>query len=139
MAVLKPIQAPAAVLFAPPSYAAAPAEVRRIVTNGCGPGGWLRELVPDTMYGLDVTPACNIHDWMYAAGQSLQEKDEADRVFLNNLLRLIDATGGLWWLKRLRRRRARSYYQAVVWFGGPAFWRGKNPAETLITAAAAAY
>ncbi len=126
-----------ALLFAPASYVEAAPEVRRIAVNGCGPGGWLADLVPDTLYGLDVAPACNIHDWMYAAGQTIEDKAEADRVFLNNLLRLIDAAGGWWVLRWLRRRRARTYYEAVRLFGGPAFWTGKNPGTHLITAASA--
>ena len=32
---------------------------------GCGPGGAGDKLVPDTMYGLDVSNACRIHDWYY--------------------------------------------------------------------------
>lgn len=61
---------------------------------------------------------------MYHVGQTVADKEEADRVFLNNLLRLIEAGSG--WLKMLRRRRALDYYQAVVAFGGPAYWAGKN-------------
>ena len=140
MAVLKPfsVKAAHALLFAPAAYVAAPADVRRLVVNGCGTGGWKGALVPDTIYGLDVAPACNIHDWMYQAGSGIADKDEADRTLLNNLLRLIDAAGGPWWLRRLRRRRALVYYEAVRLFGGPAFWSGKNPPDTLIHAAAAA-
>ncbi|MBE0598331.1 MAG: hypothetical protein IH614_13770 [Desulfuromonadales bacterium] len=136
--MLTRIQAGDAVLYAPAAYVAAPAEVRSLVVNGCGPRGWLRDLVPDTLYGLDVAAACNIHDWMYVAGATIEEKREADRVFLNNLLRLVNAAGGFWLLRQLRRRRARTYYEAVEHFGGPFFWDGKNPADHLITAAAAA-
>ena len=126
------------VLYAPPSYIAARPEVRRLVVNGCGPAGWKGELVPNTLYGLNVAPACDIHDWMYVAGETIADKHEADRVFLNNLLRLIEAAGGPGWLRWLRRRRARIYYEAVRLFGGPAFWQQKNPPERLITAADAA-
>jgi len=114
-------------LYAPPSYVTATPEVRAAAVNGCGTGGWKGSLVPDTLWGLSVTAACNIHDWMYTAGGTLADKDEADRVFLNNMLRLVEAAGGWAILKQLRRNRAREYYEAVHIFGGPAFWAGKNP------------
>ena len=120
-------------LYAPPAFITATATVRELVTNGCGPGGWKVDLVPDTIYGLDVSPACNIHDWMYAAGQNVADKDAADRVMLNNMLRLIAAAAGPAWLGWLRRRRAQKYYLAVATFGGPAFWAGKNQQSELLT------
>lgn len=116
-------------LFAPPSYwSLAPEQLKALIgTGGCGPGSsWGDFLVPDTMWGLNVKPACTIHDYMYRVGESVEEKDEADRVFLNNLLRLIAAAGGWGILRAMRRRRAMTYYQAVKHFGGPAFWKGKN-------------
>lgn len=136
--MLKPLAAGAALLYAPAAYVNAATVVRRLVVNGCGTGGWKGALVPETIYGLDVTAACNIHDWMYVAGETIADKEEADRTFLNNLLRMVDASGGPWLLRRLRRRRARIYYEAVKIFGGPAFWHNKNPQGTMITAAMAA-
>ena len=113
-------------LWAPEAYwAAAPEEVDR-VAGGCGPGGFGDHLVPDTMYGLSVTPACRIHDFMYHIGETDDDKDEADRVFLNNLFRIIDARSESRILRRLRRIRARTYYYAVSYGGGPAFWNSKN-------------
>ncbi len=74
---------------------------------------------------------------MYTVGGSLADKDEADRVFLNNLLRLIEAVDSVWLLRKLRRARARTYYEAVHIFGGPAFWAGKNDKLNLVPAAVA--
>lgn len=122
-------------LFAPATYVAASPTIRDAVVNGCGTSGWKGALVPETLWGLSVTPACNIHDWMYAIGSTIAEKEEADRVFLNNMLRLIEVAGGIWLLQRLRRHRAWVYYQAVHRFGGPAFWAGKNPAHTMMEVA----
>jgi hypothetical protein len=120
-------------LFAPASYNEASPEVRAAV-NGCGTAGWKGDLVPDTIWGLCITPSCNRHDWMYTCGSTLADKNEADRVFFNNMLRQIDAAGGLWIIKRLRRNRAWEYFEAVDHFGGPAFWDGKNPAVNLSAA-----
>lgn len=119
-------------LYAPQSFIAASAAVRAVVTNGCGAKGWKVDLVPDTLYGLDVADVCDIHDWMYAEGETIADKDEADRVLLNNLLRKIAAKTKYVWLRWLRRKRALKYYQAVAEFGGPAFWAEKNKPENIV-------
>ena len=65
---------------------------------------------------------------MYYVGETIEDKAEADRVFLNNMLRLVEADN-TWFgrvLKMLRRRRALEYYEGVTAFGGPAYWEGKN-------------
>jgi hypothetical protein len=120
-------------LFAPQSYIQATPYERHQVANGCGPGGWLQYLIPATIYGLKIEEPCNIHDWMYATGLTNEDKAIADRVFLNNLLRIIDANTRWDWLRWLRYRRARKYFEAVEHFGGPAFWKRKNKPEELFT------
>ena len=47
------------------------------IANGCG-DGWRDRIVPDTMYGLSIRPACQIHDWDYHHGSAIEHKDEAD-------------------------------------------------------------
>ena len=121
-------------LFAPADYIKASKRVRAKAVNGCGTSGWKGALVPETIYGLLITAVCNIHDWMYLRGETLADKEEADRVFLNNLLRLIDSGTRWGWLKVLRRRRALKYFHAVRIAGGPAFWDGKNDPDTQISA-----
>lgn len=120
-----------AALYAPLAYHDASPEVRAQVTNGCGTAGWKGDLVPDCILGLCITPACNVHDWMYTVGKTQDDKDEADRVFLNNVLRLIDGEGGWSIVKKARRLLARDYYEAVHLFGGPAFWAKKNEPGTM--------
>jgi tRNA G37 N-methylase Trm5 len=51
------------------------------------------------------------------------EKEAADRIFLNNMNRQIEASSK--WLRWLRKRRALKYYFAVKWFGSTAFWDKK--------------
>lgn len=115
-------------LYAPPEYWRLTPEQKAGICNGCGSRStaW----VPDTIWGLSIKAACNIHDYMYHAGATQEDKDEADIVFLNNMLRIIQAET-LWpVLARLRAHRARIYYRAVRDFGGPFFWAGKNePSE----------
>ena len=107
-------------LFKPQGYKALTAAEKSKICNGCGSkglGGWL---VPDTIYGLNISEACNIHDWQYSQGATLQDKEYADRIFLNNLVRIIDS--GSKCLRWLRRRRALKMHWAVKTFGEPAFW-----------------
>lgn len=116
-------------LYAPASYWALTNE-ERARYNGCGTSGWKGAVVPETMWGLNVTRACNIHDHMYAFGKSEADRQEADRVFLNNLLRIINAKGG--WLTWLRRYRATTYYNFVNKYGAVHFWDGKNKPENMV-------
>jgi hypothetical protein len=113
-------------LSAPRTYWAATSAVRAKNCNGCGTGGWKGSLVPDTIWGLSITAACNIHDWTYAEGCTADDKDRADLTFLANMLALIDDAAELSIVSRLlaplRRWRAWHYYEAVRYAGnGPFF------------------
>jgi len=112
-------------LFAPSSWWGTDPEVRKKITNGCGPKGW-GWLVPDTIYGVDISAACCIHDYFYLIGVSFADKKKADRIFLNNLIRIINYNTRSKFMRWLRLRRAEKYYYAVKYFGGPAFWASKN-------------
>jgi len=85
--------------------------------NGCGTSGWKGALVPDTIWMLNVNPSCNIHDWDYAIGTTMEEKADADFRFLMNMMSQIrmDAKKSWvgWTLQILRQRRCFTYYQAV--------------------------
>jgi len=117
-------------LYAPAEYVALSPEERAKIVNGCGAAGARFDYVPDTIYFLSIVEACNIHDFMYHIGETLEDKKLADRVFLNNMFRLIEARGG--WLRFPRRRRALKYYNAVKYFGASAFWEGKNKPENML-------
>jgi len=99
------------------------------ICNGCGAQSAFMDFVPDSMYGLDISEACNIHDFDYHAGITQKDKDMADMRFLTNLILLINR--GNAFLKFLRRRRALKYYEAVVTFGDNAFWGGKDEESRL--------
>jgi len=104
------------------------AEIKAIA-NGCGPEGWKAKLVPNSIWGCSVVEACYIHDIQYMDGRKIEDKDSADRAFLNNLLRLIDARTTNWFAKKLllapRKKTVWLYYEMVHKFGGPAFWKNK--------------
>ena len=115
----------AGIIFAPVSFLLATEQQLIEVCNGCGAAdSWFRP--PETIYLTDVSSTCIVHDWMYNFGHTIEDKDEADRSFLNNLLRLINLDSGKWYKPTtLQRARALLYYQSVKTFGGPAFWNGK--------------
>lgn len=117
------------VLFAPKEYRKLCKEAKSEICNGCGAKGGIS--FPSTFYGLDMSESCNIHDFMYYQGTTNQDKEQSDRVFLNNMLRIIEARS-VWFLKPFRRNRARVYYLAVKHFGGPAFWADKNDTKDQV-------
>lgn len=112
-------------LSAPGAYYRLSPGEKKEICNGMGAkDSLLSNFIPNTMYGLDVEECGDIHDLQYHIGTTIEDKKSADRTFLNNLLRVINDKGG--WLAPLRRRRALKYYEAVVYFGGPAFWANKE-------------
>jgi hypothetical protein len=114
--------------------------------GGCGPGGFGDFLVPDKLFGvINVVEACKIHDYMYKRERDLEGKKKADRIFLNNMVRIViamtapDEDGFTVKEAEVMHRRkeaclaeARTYYTMVKWFGGPAFWDGKNKQEEYV-------
>ncbi len=102
-----------------PRFSQATKEERAEVCNGMGPEG-LGWLVPDTMYFVDVSPAGDVHDYMYEYPDGMTRL-QCDKVFLRNMLRIIEKTGGWSWVQWLRRRRALKYYWAVRKSGGHYF------------------
>jgi hypothetical protein len=89
------------------------------ICNGGGPKGW-GWLIPDTMWGLSMTKAFDIHDYDYYIGT---DKDVADLRMYKNCKALIDRRGGCF--RRLRLMRLTLYYQAVSKLGG-LFYNSKN-------------
>lgn len=119
-------------LFAPPEYWKVDKDTRD--SWGCGPGGWGDLLVPDSILGLDVKPACQIHDYYYRHWHDSSEDARfmADRVFKFNMLRILaneyaDRELSKWNpFFLLRRRLIHRYYQAVRRYGGPAWHDERN-------------
>lgn len=131
------------ILFAPEWYWLIPESERE--KGSCGPGSGFGEwLVPETIWGMPYTDCCQIHDKMYdkkwnpdiknalllneleRTKRLLEIKDEADRVFLNNILRKIDFYSANNLMRAIRKRRAFTIYDAVSLGGGPAYWNDKN-------------
>lgn len=114
-------------LYAPEGYKRLSKAQKSAICNGCGSKGFGGWIVPDTIWGLSIEEACNIHDYMYHHGKTNAEKEAADRSMLNNMIRIIEQDGKQWWwLVRLRKIRAHNYYLSVKNFGGAAFWDNKQ-------------
>lgn len=103
-------------LAAPASFWRLNCRDRSRICNGCGPSGniildafaWL---IPDSILGLDISEACNIHDYCWEINMPVKH---ADNLFLDNMSSLIDATGGM--LASPRHVMAFHYWLAVkVW------------------------
>lgn len=99
------------------------------ICNGCGAAGAKIDLIPDGMYGLDISPACYAHDLDYALGETEADRRFADERLKRNLLTLIASGNPVMWLAR--RIRVNTYYKAVRLCGEQAFWAGK--AHNIIT------
>lgn len=120
-------------LYAPEEFWEIPPDILESVIGrgGCGPGKIGDRLVPDNLLGLSILWACKIHDYMWEVGCTEEDRREADRVFLNNMLRLVDSADSMWLVTVIRRRMALFYYRKVANYGSIFYWRGKNPLNTM--------
>ncbi len=103
-------------LLAPHGFFSMSPEVKKLICNGAGPKGY-GWAVPDTLYGLSVTKAANVHDFMYYWG--VDDRKYCDKVFYKNMKAIIKEAGGK--LRFLRKLRAYTYYKAVRLFGAAAY------------------
>ena len=104
-------------------------ELANKVGNGCGPDGakWKSWIVPDKIFFVSVKEACRIHDFMYYKGRRKRDQVVADNVFLQNMNKIFDMQP--WWSivwNPLRRKQAKLYHIALVYFGESAFMAEKD-------------
>jgi len=126
------MKTPGVHLYAPKEYGCQPcsffeADSRMVErhANGCG-SKYSEKFVPDSLLFLSIYEACQIHDWMYSFGVTIEDKIFSDRVFLNNMVRTIKAKKSFKITEKIRLWLAKKYYYTVKNFGGMSFWRGKN-------------
>jgi len=114
-------------LYNPPGYLELSPDEKAKICNGCGASGAKFDFVPDTVWWLSITEACDRHDYMYfVAKPKLEEKAKADQAFRYNMLVIVENQSGNFFTRWLRRIGIQKYYLAVKHFGGPAFWEGKE-------------
>lgn len=118
---------PAVKLLAPPEYWLLKPEERDLYVNGCGPEGWLGNIVPDHPLWFDFKPACWIHDYEYAEGVTEYDWRLANRHLYANMVRIIRATTQSRIQRSLGYGIARLYLDAVEGaIGHSVFFRGKD-------------
>ena len=115
-------------LYAPITYWESTTEDKKSICNGCGAKGGIK--VPDTMYGLDITVGCNIHDWMFKYGKTYADMLFANAIFLLNLS-IIIINNSSWFTLGLRLLRATKYFVAVAKYGASAYWVDKEENSTM--------
>jgi len=121
------------------------------ICNGVGSEtSWTYHFIPNTIYGLSIIPVSDKHDFMYTYPKAfpamvddeyfktgLDYKNHADRVFLNNCIRLFEyhekLSGFTGWMHRrlagVRRARAYEYFEILQKFGGTSFWEDKDQSK----------
>lgn len=102
-------------------------EQRTAICNGCGAKGGVN--FPDTMYGLDISEACHVHDWMTEYGKTLMDFLFAAGMFIVNLTIIIWFGSSNKLLLTLRLFRATKYFVAVVVFGLEHFYENKTRSQ----------
>jgi len=127
-----------------------PDEMCRICNGVGSPTSWTYHLTPDTIWGLDITPVSDIHDWVYSyplcmpwvvtdpdvgviefnSGEDYRKY--GDTMFFNNLITIINNRGS-WWLRFPRKIRAKTYYHVLRDMGEESFWHGKKREITDIS------
>ena len=116
-------------LYAPKSYWNASQEDKKKICNGCGAKDGIK--VPDTMWGLLIIMACQIHDWMFHEGKTYGDFLFANAIFIFNLTMIIIARSANWFMITLRLGRASKYFYAVMIKGEKAYWVDKEKNKNL--------
>lgn len=93
----------------------------------CGVGsGFGDAVIPDTNYGLSMSPLCFIHDISWAIAEpSWADFHQSNSMFMHNQLALI-TNRSRFPLRQLRSYRAVSYFNAVDTVGAAIFWAEKK-------------
>lgn len=86
--------------------------------TSCGPGTIGDMIIPDRLFGLRMTPACNIHDHGYALARTCESKLNADMAFVLNMHQINEQARSIFLMRWLRRFAINFYFSAVRDFGG---------------------
>jgi len=94
----------------------------------CGAGqGFGDKIVPETAWGLYLTLACYVHDYMWdASTYSRHDFEQSNIVFFQNNVTIITKVSRSEVLKHIRLYRAVTMYDAVDSLGWPIFKKLKE-------------
>lgn len=103
-----------------------PRNVERLDWAGTGKfGTWI---VPDYICFISIKKSACIHDEMYGIGGVEEDKEFADTIFHENMLKQLEKCSMI--LRPSAIASAYTYYKAVVWFGSGSFnYHKKNEAQ----------
>ncbi|MFN8790091.1 MAG: hypothetical protein ACK5Y2_01395 [Bdellovibrionales bacterium] len=107
-------------LLAPESYWTLHEDEKYEIINGCGPAR-ATSLVPNTIMGINIKAACDIHDYTYAKPNTVKSREEADFLFSYNMRRLVDRKLEVGVFRSLAYLGVDLYLMAVRLFGGNYF------------------
>lgn len=89
----------------------------------CGAGKFGDLIVPDTMWGVNVSPACQVHDDMYEMAEpSWAEFHYSNAILFLNCASIITANSTNFITRNARIARAAFYLLMVSTAGAPIFW-----------------
>ena len=95
--------------------------------SACGAGKLGDYLIPDTLWGLNVSPACYIHDQMWSLAEpSWSDFHASNALLFVNCAFIIQARSANFFIRDLRIARAATYLLAVSTLGAPIFWSLKE-------------
>jgi hypothetical protein len=107
-------------LLAPKSYWDLSESEKYEITNGCGPQR-ASGFVPNTIFGANLKPACDIHDYIYTKPESMISRKDADDLFLENMKKIIKDQVSFRPFRTLAEISAFIYYMSVRLFGDKFF------------------
>lgn len=108
------------------------------VCNGVGSReGWFNRLVyhiiPNTIWGLDITPASDLHDIGYTVPATFRTLEEARKhkemedYFFETNCKILILRGTKWeWLRKIRNRRVDKYVAILKSSGMTSFMSNKT-------------
>lgn len=98
-----------------PKFDTTPLDELVKICNGCGSSKATFDYISDSIAGLDISPACYIHDFDYDEGGNEKKRKKDDKKFLKNINKLISKAS--WWLSAIRKALGLVYYTGVWWKG----------------------
>ena len=111
-------------LYIPQNYLQATDKQRASVCNGCGAKNGAK--VPNTIWGISIKTACNIHDWMFNIGKTKGDYYFANIMFFWNMTAIVVNASNVFTLL-IRMERVLTYFLGVMSSKGvKAYWVDKS-------------
>lgn len=112
--------------LASPSFWDQNDEYLRDIWNGLGAdGAWINPLIPEAIFGVNISLASLPHDWMHLKGETRKAFHISNLYFLHNMNQIVRKHSNEF-MKMIRYMRTNKYYIAVESpIGYRAFCQGK--------------